>query len=157
MLFKTIVLRSLFALAGLMGQQAQCAEKILLGPHIGDATIVEISGLNSDRALVRFRRELDDEIETCTREAGDQSDSKNIAKCVRDGVSREAGHVYTRRAFCSRLTLYTEFGNFSMVAHEKEAASSFDGKPYRPIRTDWKDLGPVRSSAIAAAVTHRRC
>jgi len=135
-----IVLGLLFAAtaSALFCGSARASEKILLGPHIGDATIIGISGTNSDKAIVKFRRELDDEIEDCTRE-GDPSDSKTVAQCVKDGLAQEAGHIYTRRAFCSRLTLYTEFGNFSMVNHEKEAASVIDGKSYRPMRTDWKD------------------
>jgi hypothetical protein len=40
---------------------------------------------------------------------------------------------------CSKSTIYTEFGNYSMVNSEKEAESIIDGKPYRPNRTDWKD------------------
>ena len=31
---------------------AIAAEKILLGPHIGDATIVSVRGVNSDKAVV---------------------------------------------------------------------------------------------------------
>lgn len=96
--------------------------KILLGPHSGDATIVTIAGVNSDRAVVKFRRELDDEVEDCVREGGEGTNSQAVARCVKEGMAREANHTYTRRAFCSRLTLYTEFGNFSMVNHEREKA-----------------------------------
>lgn len=113
--------------------------KILFGPHSGDATVVAITGVNSDRAEVNFLRELDDEIEDCVREGGKPADSQAVARCVKQGMAREAGHVYRRRAFCSRLTLYTEFGNYSMVNHERETGSTENGKPYRPVRTDWKD------------------
>ena len=130
---------ALAALLCLAAVPACATDKILLGPHSGDATIVELQGVNSDKAQVRFRRELDDEIEACTREGGDEASPKSIASCAKAGMAQQAGHVYTRRAFCSRLTLYTEFGNFSMVNHERETASTFEGKPYRPMRTDWKD------------------
>ena len=135
-------MRRPFALSTLLclaAVPAGATDKILLGPHIGDATIFDIQGINSDKAQVRFRRELDDEIEDCTREGGDPADSKSIAQCVKEQLAREAGRIYLRRAFCSRLTIYTEFGNFSMVNHEKETASTFEGKPYRPVRTDWKN------------------
>lgn len=119
--------------------QAIVSGKILLGPHSGDATIVAIDGINSDKAVVKFRRELDDEVEDCVREGGDGADSQAVARCVKEGMAREAGHVYIRRAYCSRLTLYPEFGNYSMVNHERETSSTQDSKPYRPVRTDWKD------------------
>ena len=50
MLFKTIVLRSLFALAGIIGQQAQAAEKILLGPHIGECQMSQSPSVSADSA-----------------------------------------------------------------------------------------------------------
>ncbi len=46
---------------------ALAGDKILLGSHIGFATIVSIVGVNSDRAAVSFRREIDDVVETCAR------------------------------------------------------------------------------------------
>lgn len=118
---------------------AQASGKILLGPHIGDATIISITGVNSDRAIVRFRREPDDEAETCERELSEVASTTEIAACVKRALQAGRAPISTRRAFCSRSTLYTEFGNYSMVNSEKEKESIIDGKPYRPIRTDWMD------------------
>jgi hypothetical protein len=118
---------------------AQAAEKILLGPHIGHATIISITGLNSDNAIIRFRREPDDEAETCVREHP-EAPSTEIAACVKSALAGGPPRLLTRRAFCSRSTLYTEFGNYSMVNTEKEKeTTTIDGKPYRPVRTDWMD------------------
>jgi hypothetical protein len=117
---------------------ALAGDKILLGPHIGSATIVSISGVNSDRAVVSFRREMDDEVETCARETGNRDDddySSKVAECVKVAIRQGRSRTYTRRALCSRHTIYTEFGNFSLVKWEKEQGS----KTFRPIRTDWKD------------------
>jgi len=133
------MLRLLFAaIASIALVSARASEKILLGPHIGDATIISITGVNSDRAVVRFRREPDDEAETCAREHSEAAPTE-IAFCVKKALQAGRASVYTRRAFCSRSTLYTEFGNYSMVNSEKEEESIIDGKPYRPIRTDWMD------------------
>lgn len=119
------------------------AEKILLGSHIGSATILSISGVNTDSATVLARRELDDSIEMCAREArvdeNGSVDSQKIAECSRADLREARGTIYRRRALCSRHTIYTEFGNYSLVHYEKEAESNYQGKPYRPIRTDWKD------------------
>jgi hypothetical protein len=121
---------------------ALAGDKILLGPHIGSATIVSISGVNSDRAAVSFRREIDDLVETCARETGNRDDDdypSKVAECVKAEVRQARSHIYTRRALCSRHTIYTEFGNFSLVKWEKEEEFVSQGKRYRPIRTDWKD------------------
>lgn len=116
--------------------------KILLGPHIGDATIVSLSGRDSDSATVEFRRELDDLIEDCARNLGfkenNDVDARKISDCATTGTRQERGKLYKRRAKCSISTVYTEFGNYTMVNTEKEAESTIDGKPYRPVRTDWK-------------------
>jgi|SRR5450830_250945 hypothetical protein len=119
------------------------AEKLSLGSHIGFATILSISGVNSDRATVLARRELDDLIEMCAREIrSDENgsvDSQKIADCAKSALRQEKGRTYRRSALCSRHTIYTEIGNFSLVNYEKEAESVYDGKTYRPMRTDWKD------------------
>ncbi len=113
--------------------------KILFSPHSGDATIVDVRGVNSDRAIVRFRRELDDEIEDCTRESGEGASPRQIANCARNGLAALGGRVFTRRAYCSASTLYTEFGNYSMVNHVSEPDAMVEGRVYRSVRTDWKD------------------
>ena len=112
------------------------AQKIMVSSHIGDATIVSLTGVNSDRAAVTFRRELDDEVETCVRE-GQAASEAACAKMAKKSLDHRTA---TRRAYCSRATLYTEFGNYSMVAHELEV-STYDGKTSRMVRTDWKDHG----------------
>jgi hypothetical protein len=120
---------------------ALAGDKILIGSHIGSATIVSISGVNSDRAAVSFRREIDDEVETCARETvrDDGEYSSKVAECVKEAIRQRDSRTYTRRALCSRNTIYTEFGNFSLVKWEREEESLIEGKKYRPIRTDWKD------------------
>lgn len=118
--------------------------KILLGPHTGDATILTLSGVNTDRAIATFRRELDDFIEYCNRNFPPDDngvvDAKRIAKCLKELTTEESGRIYKRRAYCSRLTVYTEFGNYSLVGQQKEEEQRREnGKMYRPIQTDWKD------------------
>src|SRR5258707_15895830 len=54
-------------------------------------------------------------------------------------IREEKGRIYKRRALCFKSTIYTEFGNYSMINTEKESETVIDGKPYRPIRTDWKN------------------
>ena len=119
---------------------SQSQGKILLGPHIGNATIVGSSNLGTDKPSVRFERRLDDITETCARElaSDDPSSSRRIASCVQ-GQMKIRQPVMTRRAWCSRSTIYTEFGNYSLVNAEKEPQSRIDGVIYKPIRSDWKD------------------
>jgi len=113
--------------------------KILIGSHIGGATILRTEGINSDKAKVWFRRELEDEIETCQREKGEDAGPAEVARCAAAGLKHTRGAVQTRRAFCSRSTIYTEFGNFSMINTEKEPEVVIGGKRSQPVRTDWKD------------------
>lgn len=130
--------------------EASKSAKILFGPHAGDATIISLTGVDTDNAVALFRRELDDLIEDCARnlgfkEAGDV-DARKVSDCAKEEIREENGRIYKRRALCSKSTIYTEFGNYSMINTEKESDSVFDGKPYRPIRTDWKDH---RTEALA--------
>jgi hypothetical protein len=114
--------------------------KIMLGAHTGYATIVSLTGVNSDKAAVTFRRELDDFVEECDRETGEDSmRSMKVSSCAKRSAAQDKGRVSQRRAYCTRHTVYTEFGNFSLVNTHKEAESTLEGKLYRPIRTDWKD------------------
>lgn len=125
------------------GSNYEVPKKILLGSHIGDATIQAITGVNSNKAVVSFRRELDDFVETCSREIGvgenGSVDSQKVAACVKATLGSEGSKPYVRRAACAWRTVYTEFGNYSLVNQEKEQESTIQGKTYRPIRTDWKD------------------
>ena len=108
------------------------AEKILLGPHIGDATIIRVIGADTKRAKVTFRRSIGDITETCARERGD---SDEVATCVEESIA-DMKPIYERRGNCQTRTLYTEFGDFSMVNFEFETSSELN---YKPVRTDWKD------------------
>lgn len=135
---------SIFVAASIaLCSQSFAAEKILIGSHIGNASILSISGINSDKATVLARRELDDVIEMCSREIPPDENgsvqSQKVADCSKAALREEKGRTYGRRALCSRRTVYTEFGNFSLVDYEKEAESNHQGKAYRPIRTDWKN------------------
>lgn len=115
--------------------------KILLGSHIGDATIISVENEGSDKPTVRFKRMIDDITETCARELGSTNDpkaSKAVADCVKSNV-KSPNPVLIRRAWCSRSTLYTEFGNFSMIGFEKEPPTQFKGETYYTLRTIWKD------------------
>jgi len=47
------------------GGEGPKADKILLGSQIGSATIISLTGVDTDYALVRFTRKLDDLIEDC--------------------------------------------------------------------------------------------
>ena len=118
------------------GSSHAVAEKIMVSSHIGDATIIQKSGIDTDRASLVFRRELDDEIETCVREnpKAASNPSEIAASCARNLSRRIDRTTTTRRAYCSRNTLYTEFGNFSLVNWEKENSA---GRVV--VRTDWKD------------------
>jgi uncharacterized protein len=123
--------------------EASKPSKILFGPHAGDATIISLTGADTDNAVALFRRELDDLIEDCARNLGFKEDgdvdARKVSDCAKENIRQENGRVYKRRALCSKSTIYTEFGNYSMVNTEKESESVVDGRPYRPIRTDWKN------------------
>lgn len=117
--------------------------KILLGSHIGSATIISLSGVDTGKAVVKFQRKLDDLIEDCTRNmsADDNGnfDSVKVADCATLGLKQEHGKIGTRRAVCPRNTLYTEFGNYSLIDWVKEKEETVDGRTWRPVRTNWKD------------------
>jgi hypothetical protein len=119
------------------------AEKINVGEHLGDATIVSIAAVDSDRAWVSFRRELDDSMEYCARNLalGEEggADQNKVNQCAKDEQNSENGKTYERSAICSKKTVETEFGDFSLVKWEKEEPITYDGKKHRPIRTDWKN------------------
>ena len=112
--------------------------KILFSVRSGDATILSIRGINTDRAEMEFRRERDDLEEDCTRN-GPATTPREISRCVDAGMRVQQGRVYKRRAFCSRNTVYTEFGNFSAVNWEREPAMRAGAVSVTPIRTDWKN------------------
>ncbi|WP_316177900.1 MULTISPECIES: hypothetical protein [unclassified Bradyrhizobium] len=111
--------------------------KILLSSHRGDATILTLSDVDSDSAAVTFRIELDDAIESCLREPPpDDIKPAEVARCAKQVMGLNAGKQLKRRAMCSKNTVYTEFGNYSLVGTgEPEPGEA--GK--KMIRTDWKD------------------
>jgi hypothetical protein len=139
---------------------AYAGDKILVGPHFGSGTILSISGINSDHAALAYRIETDDLVESCVRNTGNdgsKADSDLAAECTRKALNNPRSimngtpRVTKRRAFCSRATIYTEFGNFSMVDHEKEPSVT-DGRKPVMIRTDWKDhtTGEILSNGGAS-------
>lgn len=114
-------------------------DKILVGPRAGHATILSISDINSDNAIVTFRRDFEDSVESCVRNIapdGGSIDSDRVARCIR--ADQASARIMRRRAFCSRNTVYTELGNYSLVNVEK-SETALDGKPDKSARTDWKD------------------
>jgi hypothetical protein len=124
-------------------EQEPKADKILLSSHIGNATILSLTGVDTGQAVVKFTRKLDDLIEDCTREFGTNGDgtvdSAKVADCASQGQKQEHGRVWTRRAVCPRITLYTEFGNYSLIDWVKEPDQEAHGRKWRPVRTNWKD------------------
>ncbi len=108
-------------------------DKILISPAQGFATVVSVTGQDSDRANVVFRRATDDARDFCERDHFGQETA--IQSCVMRSMQEQAARTRTRRAFCSRHTIYTEFGNFSMVGLNQERFTS-NGVTY--VRTDWK-------------------
>ena len=115
------------------------SEKILLSSHIGNATIIKVIGTDTKHAKVTFRRSIGDITETCARETADKENeqfSDQVATCV-EGSIADMKPVYERRGNCQTRTLYTEFGNFSMINFVFEASST--DASYKPVRTDWKD------------------
>lgn len=112
--------------------------KILFSVRAGDGTIISIRGINSDRAEMEFRRERDDLEEDCTRNRPAAA-APAIARCVDAAMRALQGRIYKRRAFCSRNTVYTEFGNFSAVNWEREPSIRMGERSVVPIRTDWKN------------------
>jgi hypothetical protein len=121
----------LCAAISLVSTQSRADRKIMVGPHIGNASIITLRGINSSKAVVTFRRESEDHLETCTRES-----SKSPQQCMQD--IKTDTRINERSANCPRATIYTEFGNFSMINHELEI-SRVSGKTTRLVRTDWKD------------------
>ena len=53
----------------ILGGSAVADGKILLGPHPDFVTVTSIVGVNSDKAIVKFHRESDDEVEDCVHES----------------------------------------------------------------------------------------
>ena len=98
--------------------------KILLGTHIGDATILSLTGVDTGQAVVKFQRKLDDVVEDCARNIGTSEDgtvqSGKVANCAKAGFTEWGRKVLTRRAVCPRSTLYTEFGNYSLIDYVRE-------------------------------------
>ncbi|MGC2780883.1 MAG: hypothetical protein WA418_35140 [Bradyrhizobium sp.] len=118
---------------------AKAPAKILVSSHRGDATILTLSDVDSDTAAVTFRIELDDAIESCLREPPpDDIKPADVARCAKQVMDLDAGKQTKRRAMCSmcsKNTVYTEFGNFSLVGTGEPESS--EGK--KMIRTGWKD------------------
>lgn len=116
---------------------APCAAqpKLALSSHGSTATVVSIKGADTDKAVVTLRIELDDAVEYCIRgyqsDKGESATSDEIAKCTKESM-QDRRPIAVRRAFCSRSTVYLEFGNFSLVGQEidKEPGS-------RVLRTKW--------------------
>lgn len=116
---------------------AKAPAKILISSHRGDATILTLSDVDSDTAAVTFRVDLDDAIESCLREPPpDDIKPAEVARCAKQVMDLNAGKQTTRRAMCSKNTVYTEFGNYSLVG-TGEPEPSGEGK--KMIRTDWKN------------------
>ncbi|CCD85726.1 exported protein of unknown function [Bradyrhizobium sp. ORS 285] len=117
---------------------ASAPAKILLSSHRGDATILTLSDPDSDKAEVTFRIELDDAIERCLREPPpDDINPAEVARCAKQVMDLNDGKPSKRRAMCSKNTVYTEFGNYSLVG-TGEPQSNGEGNK-KSIRTDWKD------------------
>ncbi|WP_257165020.1 hypothetical protein [Bradyrhizobium sp. SRS-191] len=117
---------------------ASAPAKILLSSHRGDATILTLSDPDSDKAEVSFRIELDDAIERCLREPPpDDINPAEVARCAKQVMDLNDGKPSKRRAMCSKNTVYTEFGNYSLVG-TGEPQSNGEGNK-KSIRTDWKD------------------
>jgi hypothetical protein len=51
----------------------------------------------------------------------------------------DADRDATRRAVCPRFTLYTEFGNYSLIGHVKQEDQKTGDQIWRPVRTNWKN------------------
>jgi hypothetical protein len=119
------------------------ADKILLGPHIGNATIVSLKGVDTGQASVKFQRKLDDVVEDCARNIGPNEDgtvpSEKVANCAKAGIKEWGEKVLTRRAVCPRSTLYTEFGNYSLIDYVREEGLKTRDQTWRPVRTNWKN------------------
>ena len=116
--------------------------KILLGTHIGDATVLSLTGVNTGQAVVKFQRKPDDVVEDCARNIGNEDGTvppEKVANCTKAGVAEWGSKVLTRRAVCPRSTLYTEFGNFSLIDYVREADQKMDDHTWRPVRTNWKN------------------
>jgi hypothetical protein len=113
----------------------QKTNKILLGAHIGHATIIMINGVDTDRAEVKFKRELDDVIEECMRSIGTDGDgsvpSDKVAKCTKEDLKEWGDKVVTRRADCPRPTLYMEKGDYSLIDYVREQ--------HEFVRTNWRN------------------
>lgn len=125
------------ALALLLSNSASAEpDKILVSSHYGDATILALTGPNSDKAAVVFQRQPDDEVETCAREH-EGSPSTEIAACVKKALQGGNAPIRTRRAFCSRSTVYMEFGGYSLVGHARLPDVTYGDKTYESYDIQW--------------------
>jgi len=109
--------------------------KILLGQHTGDATVITLEHPDTENATVLFRRELDDIVEDCNRNAvpreNDLADAREVVACVRERMQHHTDQLTKRRARCAINTIYTDFGNYTLVGSHVKGENS--------VQTDWKD------------------
>jgi hypothetical protein len=142
-LLTTATLTISLAMGHAIAKNGSKEDKILLGTHIGNATIVSLAGVDTSQAVVKFQRKLDDVVEECSRNVGANEDgtvpSEKVADCTKAGLAEREMKVLTRRAVCAHSTLYTEFGNYSLIDYLREEDQKVGDQTWRPIRTNWKN------------------
>lgn len=122
---------------------ATAAEKILVGPSTGKATIVSLTGVDTATAAVAFKQEREDIAAACferdeihARYAADPAAAREKLKadCAAKSAPADAPPV-TRKADCPRLTVQMEpdYRYLGGVFTLAKAAKENDG-----VRTTWK-------------------
>lgn len=135
--------------------------KILMGSHIGEATITHLTGVNSDRAMVIFTRKYDDFVEECTRNVPcDKSGllepypvcMKRRRNCISESSKIDKGILYSASAVCSTRTIVSDMlkgkgGRFRLASLKFSS-----GYP----ETDWLNLdtGALTGNCSACGTPH---
>lgn len=86
----TAALTISLAIGHAIAEDGSKTDKILLGTHIGNATIVSLAGVDTSQAVVKFQRKLDDFVEECSRNVGANEDgtvpSEKVADCTKPAL-----------------------------------------------------------------------
>lgn len=123
--------------------------KILMGAHMGNGTVISISGQNTADAKAVFVRRSDDLDDDCERNA-DQSDPRGKARCISQAEKKEAGKSYMVMADCGKKTVSSLFagqgGTFQLAKAKRDGTGDL-----LYIDTDWRDTSTGRLTGNCSA------
>ena len=124
---------------------AASAEKILVLPSTGNATVVSLTGADTAKAAVTFRQEREDVVAACfdRDELHTRNDPAAREKLKADCAAKETAPTptATRKADCARLTVFMEPG----YQYEGGVFTLIKQRPENGyVRTTWKSARTKR-------------